>query len=436
MSHPGVRRVLAAEGVSNFGSMLSRLAIPWLAALALQATPAQMALLLVADVLAGALGALLLGNWVDHSGKRAVMLMADAARAVVLAVLALAAWQGWLDFWLLLLAAALSGALSMGFELARSAWMAQQVPHADLPRRNAQLAVVGSLSETAAFAIGGWLYQGLGAAWALAVDAASYLLSALCVRGVSEAPAAVATVSTPAPVPPIASAAAAAGSMWKQPLQAVLQHARQNWVVVVTSPPLRALAAIEALKSLSLALTGTVYTLYVTQALALPTGPLGMIAAAGGLGAVLGASCAPRLGLALGPGRTMALGLLIFAAGLACIPIAQGAGWVVMAWLVAHQVVGDAGHTLQDVHDRTLRQTAVPTELLARADAGVRSAGQVALLAGAGLGGWLGTAWGYRPVLWLAVACAAAAAVVAALRLTQRPAAAGPQSAPEQPGST
>ena len=52
---PGPRdiaRVIAAEGVSNFGSMLSRLAIPWVATLLLDATPAAMALLLVADVVA------------------------------------------------------------------------------------------------------------------------------------------------------------------------------------------------------------------------------------------------------------------------------------------------------------------------------------------------------------------------------------------------
>ena len=35
-------RVLAAEGISNFGAMLSRLAIPWLAVLSLQATPSQL----------------------------------------------------------------------------------------------------------------------------------------------------------------------------------------------------------------------------------------------------------------------------------------------------------------------------------------------------------------------------------------------------------
>ena len=58
MRHDEVNRVLAAEGVSNFGSMLSRLAIPWLAALTLQATPFQMAALLVADVAAAAFASL------------------------------------------------------------------------------------------------------------------------------------------------------------------------------------------------------------------------------------------------------------------------------------------------------------------------------------------------------------------------------------------
>jgi hypothetical protein len=44
-----------------------------------------------------------------------------------------------------------------------------------------------SVAETAAFAVGGWLYQGLGAVIALLIDAASHLLSALCLRGVPPA---------------------------------------------------------------------------------------------------------------------------------------------------------------------------------------------------------------------------------------------------------
>ncbi len=418
MSKHQVERVLAAEGVSNFGSMLSRLAIPWIAALALSSTPAEMALLLVADVLAAAVGALFLGAWVDRSAKRAVMLAADLGRAALLLLLAWATYEGRLVFWMLVLAAAVAGALSMSFELARSAWMAQQLQAADLPRRNAQLSVVGSVSETAAFALGGWLYQGVGAVWCLAVDAVSYVLSAVCLRGVKEAPSATATVTAPDAAVAMAAPLQPA-TRWQDRLGAVLDQAGQGLKAVADRPRLRALAAIEALGSLSFALTGTVYTLYVTRELGMPTGQLGMIAAVGGLGAMLGAAFAPRWGRQWGAGRTMTLGLVAYALGLACLPMAQGAGWLAVGWLVAHQLVGDAGHSLYDVHDRTLRQTAVPRELLARADAGVRTAGQMALLLGAALGGLLGTSWGYRPVLWLAVAAACGAAWVASARLAR-----------------
>lgn len=413
-AHPAQRditRVLAAETVSNFGSMLSRLAIPWLAALQLSATPAQMALLLVADVLAAALGALLLGPWVERRGKRAVMLLADALRLLVLAVLAWAAWQGRITFGGLLLAAAASGGLSTAFELARSAWLAQRVPVDELPRRNAQLSVAGSLSETAAFAIGGWLYQGLGAALALLLDALSYAASALCLRGVAEAP----------PVKESAHAErSSAAPGWRATVRMAWQDATMGLRTVLAHTRLRAVLGIETLLGFGMALTGTVYTIYVTRDLGLPTGELGVIAALGGLGAVLGASAAPALGRHVGPGRAMALGLLALAAGTACLPMAQGMGWAAVAWLVAHQIVGDAGHTLHGVHDRSLRQTAVPASQLARTDAGLRAAGHWATLAGAGGGAWLGTVADSRAVLWLAAASALAAAALAAARLVER----------------
>ena len=95
-------------------------------------------------------------------------------------------------------------------------------------------------------------------------------------------------------------------------------------------------------------------------------------------------------------------------------------GWLGVALLVVQQVVGDAGHTVHQVHDRSLRQTAVPAELLARADAGIRSAGYFGTLAGALAGGAVGTAYGTRTGLSLAVASVAAAAALAAWRLAER----------------
>ena len=112
MQRQDLPRVLAAQGVSNFGTLLSRLAIPFLAALQLQATPLQRAALLA-------------------DGLRCAVL----AVLAVLAALALAAWAGVVTVPLLVLAAAVSGLCTVAFELARSAWTAQRVVNADLTRR-------------------------------------------------------------------------------------------------------------------------------------------------------------------------------------------------------------------------------------------------------------------------------------------------------------
>jgi len=398
-SRRGFARVLAAEGVSNFGSMLSRLAIPWIATLLLGVSPLQMGGLLVAEVLAGAVGSLWLGGWVDRRPKRVVMLLCDALRAAVLLLMLVMVALHALGFATLLLLAAASGCLTMAFELARSAWMAQSVAVEQLPRRNSQLAMTGSMSEAAAFALGGWIFQAWGAALALAVDALSYLLSALCLRGVAESP----------------------------PVDAETRHGRRHFGfdaivglrAVASRPLLRALAGIEVLRALTLSITGTSYMIFVARDIGFGTGAIGTIAATGGLGALAGAAVAPLLGRRLGRGWAMVLGLALFAAGALCLPLLAASGAAGITLLVAHQITGDAGHTLHDVHDRTLRQTAVPPALLARADAGLRTVAQVATLAGALGGGALANALGARSALLSAAALAALASVLAALTLTR-----------------
>jgi Na+/melibiose symporter-like transporter len=398
-----VRRLIGAEGVSNFGSMLSRLAIPWVATLMLGAGPASMALLVVADVIAAALGAVLLGPLIDASRKRVAMLWCDGLRALVLAAVAWGAWRGVLSVPWLVAAAAAGGLLTVAFELARSAWVAQTVAQGELPRVNSRLAVASSLSETAAFAAGGWLYQALGAALALVVDALSYLCSALLLRGVCE--------TSPAAAP------ASPASPW----QHWWQEQREGWQVLLSHPALRSLMVVQALRALGFSLAGTSYMVYVTQDLALPTSIQGMVFALGGVGAVVGATCAPRLGQRCGAGAVMSWGLLLAALGAACVALASGTVWVAVALLAAHQIIGDGGDTLYEVHDRTLRQTAVGEAWLARVDAGIRAATQCATLAGAALGALLGTWASARAVLVMSALVFAMAALWAGLTLARRP---------------
>jgi Na+/melibiose symporter-like transporter len=397
------QRVLAAEMVSNFGSMLSRLVIPWLATLVLTATPFEMGLLLMADVVAGACGSLLLGAVVDRMRKRAVMLAADAARASLLGLLAWLAVTQHLPLWMLVLAGTARGLLTVMFDLARSAWVAQRVDATQLPTRNAQMSAGSSLAETAAFALGGWLYQWLGAVLALLIDAGSYLASALCLRGVWDAP-------VPHPTSPRPRAQ----------LRTLLIEARAGMTALAAVPTLRTLASLEVLVALGVSLAATSYMIFVARDLGFATGVLGLIFATGGIGALLGAALAPRLGRRFSSGGAMLIGLSCLALGAFCIPLAPGATLGGAALLIAHQVIGDGGHIAYDVHDRTLRQTAVSPDLLARVDAGIRTLGQLATLLGAIGGGALATWGGARLALTLSAVLFASAAAVTYRRLVAR----------------
>jgi Na+/melibiose symporter-like transporter len=395
-------RVLAAEVVSNFGSMLTRLVIPWIATLVLLASPFEMGLLLVADVAAGAVGSLLLGTLVDRLPKRRIMIIADLSRAALVGLLALAVWLGKATMPLLVLAAAAAGLLSILFELARSAWIAQHVAGDRLAGSNAQLVAAGSVTEAVSFGIGGWLYQALGGALSLVADAVTYIVSAAWLWRLEEKPVAATT---------------RAG--WPRAME--LRHeARDGVMALWRDRTLRALAVLESLIALGMSLAGTSYMIYVARDLGFAPGVLGMIFAVGGIGSALGASIAPVLGRRAGSGATIVFGLALLGLGAALIPVAREASLLGAALLIGHQLVGDAGHVMYDVHDRTLRQSVAPSEMLARMDAGIRTLGQSATLVGALAGGALAGLLGARTTLALSAALFALAALVAAPSLARR----------------
>jgi predicted MFS family arabinose efflux permease len=393
--------LLAAEAVSNFGSMLSRLAIPWIATLALDVSPLQMGLLVVSDVIAGAIGSLFIGTLVDRFDKRSVMVWTDAGRACVIGLLAVAAASSRISFAMLVGAAAVSGLLTIMFELARSAWIAHGVEAGGLPVRNAQMSMATSISETAAFALGGWVYQAAGAIVALAIDAATYVMSAAFVRKLRDLP----------------TAHAQGGSIGNA-ARAMAREAQAGIREIARHPLLRTLAAIEVLAALGMSIAGSSYMIFVARDLGFETGTLGMIFATGGIGSLVGAWLATRLGRAWGWRRAMIAGLALLSLGASCIPLAPAAGVVGAVLLIVHQVVGDGGQAIYDVHDRTLRQTLVAADVLARVDAGIRTLGQFGQLAGAVGGGLLGTTFGTRTAL----AISATLFALAAVALLARPA--------------
>jgi predicted MFS family arabinose efflux permease len=403
MSSADFRRVFAAEVVSTFGSLMSRLAIPWLAVLVLDAGPASMALLAMADVAASAGAALLLGALVDRWPKRRTMIACDLLRAAMLATVPLMAAGGLLTIAWLVAVVAVNGALTVAFELAQSACIARSTTHEHLTERNSALAAGGAVTEATSFGLTGWLFQWLGAVVVMVMDALTYVASAVLLLKIGE----------PAPL----AAETPADRRLRSRVRALVSEVQAGLRAVAAGPVLRALAIVATLVAFGTSFASTTYMIYVSRDVAFSTGTLGLLFALGGIGSLAGSWLTARTARRIDARSWLVVSLAVWAVGSAAAPLATAATVVGVALIALQQIVGDAGGMAYHITDRTLRQTHAAPELLARVDASVRTLGYVATLVGALLSGVLAELFGARALLFASSALVGVAAIAAALLL-------------------
>ena len=119
------------------------------------------------------------GVWADRLPRRAVMLAADAVRALVQAVVAVLLIGGGAEIWHLGVAGFVSGAASAFFIPATVGLVPDTVPPARLQQANALMALSRNAVEIGGPALAGVLVALIGPGWVFAVDAASYTASTL-----------------------------------------------------------------------------------------------------------------------------------------------------------------------------------------------------------------------------------------------------------------
>ena len=180
-AHPAFRRFWLGQTVSLMGDQVTLIALPLVAVLELHASAAQMGYLTAAAVLPNLVFSLPAGAAVDRYGhRRQAMIAADVGRGLLLALVPLSAAFGLLSLGELYVIAFLAGSLSVLFMVAYSALFVALVP------RDAYVGAMSLLNGSRAFSfvagpsIGGVLVQVLTAPAAVAVDAASFAVSALC----------------------------------------------------------------------------------------------------------------------------------------------------------------------------------------------------------------------------------------------------------------
>ncbi|HEU5060051.1 MAG TPA: MFS transporter [Kofleriaceae bacterium] len=373
-------RLWLAQLVSALGGRITRTALPVIAVLSVDSSPLALGLLGVFSAAPGVVVALAAGGMIDRSRKRPILIGADLVRAVAVASLPIAAWAGVLTMPHIYAVAAVVGAAGALFHITDNAYLPALVGRGHLVQGNSVLEATESVAEVAGPGLAGVLIQIFTAPIAVAIDAASYLVSALFLGTIRKR-------EEPAPPEPEKP------TVWRD----IAVGFRVSWRHDLVRPILLALAVTSFFGGFFAAL----YMLFALDDLGLDPATIGVVISMGGVGALLGAVGSPALTRRLGLGRALVVTLAISAAGGLCIPAASGPLWLVLVFLFSHQLIGDGFHTAFAVQAVSLRQTVLPLSVLARSNAAFAALNGAAMPLGALAAGALGELIGARATLWI-----------------------------------
>ena len=179
MAHADFVKLWAGRTISLFGSQITFLALPLTAVLVLDATPTQMGFLTAAGTIPSLLVGPFVGVWVDHHRRRPILIAADVGRAALLIVIPIAAILSVLRIKYLYIVTLLVGTLGLFSGVAGGAFLPSLVGREQLVEANSKLAMSRSIAEIVGLGVAGGLVQLVTAPIAIAIDAISFLISAL-----------------------------------------------------------------------------------------------------------------------------------------------------------------------------------------------------------------------------------------------------------------
>jgi MFS family permease len=374
---PDFRRFFLGQSVSLLGDQVSAIALPLTAVLALHATAGQMGALTTVYLIPNLLFSLHAGAWVDRRGaRRRIMLAADAGRAIAIATVPVAYAVGHLTWAQLYVVAFVTGALSVVFFVAYGGLFQALVPRERYVDASSLLHGSRAFSFVAGSTLGGALVQLLRGPYALALDAVSYVWSALFLgrMRVDEPPGA-----------PAESGGIAAGVQWL----------RRNPYM---RPDLLGVATINYFNFIFFAL----FILYATRSLGVRPATLGVVLGAGSVGTLSGSFVTGRLVRRIGLGPTFVLGCFLFPAPLVLVPAAGGPRWLVLGCLFVAEFVAGIGLMMLDIAAGSLSAGLVPPALRSRVSGAFMVVNYGVRPVGTATAGVLGSTIGLRPTLWIA----------------------------------
>ena len=376
LAYPAFVRLWFADTITWFGSFTFGLALQLLLIETLEADQRALGLIRGAQWLPALLFGLLAGVLVDRVRRRPVLIAADTASAVLLALIAALALTDRLTVPVLAVLVAGIGTASFLYTAAHQSFLPRAVPTSVLPTANARLTQSMTAAEAVGPLLAGALVRFFSAPIALAVNAVSHAVSAVVLL--------TARVQEPPPAP---RADRHLGRELREGARWVYRHRT-----------LRPYALALHLWFIANSTVLTVYVIHAVEDLGLDALTVGAVLACAGVSGVVGAGLAPRAGERFGLGRVCAAGDWLTGLGFGAVLLAVP-GPAAVVWLVVGQLVFGLGTGLKGPLDMSYRNAITPDRLRARMNATIRSVNWGSIALSAPLAGWAAVSWGNRPVI-------------------------------------
>ena len=378
-NHRDFLKLWAGQSISEVGSQVSQLAIPWLAAVGLHASPLEFSLLGVLGFLPFILFALPAGVWVDRLRRRQILIVGDSARAVLLALIPILWAAGVLRIWHLLILQFVVGIFTVFFDVAYQSYLPALVEREHLVDGNSKLQLTVSVAQVAGPSLSGGLIAAVTAPYAIVADAVSYVVSTafmLRMRHRENLPREDADEPRP--------------RMWPQ--------VKEGLAWVLGNRSLRSIAGCTGSSNFFYSLLFAIVVLYAVRNLHLSSVEVGSVFAVGSVGSIVGALVANRLQKRIGVGPSIVSCACCFSISGIAFPLAPH-GFPLPVLMVG-SAVGGFGGVAYNITQVSLRQAITPERLQGRMNAAMRWVVWGTIPLGTLLGGVLGQTVGLRAALW------------------------------------
>jgi len=391
-SHPDFLKLWTGQSISELGSQVSQLAIPWLAAVELHASPLAFSLLGVLGFLPFILFALPAGVWVDRLRRRQILIVGDSARAALLALIPILWAAGVLQIWHLLVLEFVIGIFTVFFDVAYQSYLPALIEREHLIDGNSKLQLTVSIAQVGGPTVSGTLIAAITAPYAIVVDAVSFAISSVFMIGMKHRENL-----------PRQDAAEPRPHMWPQ--------VKEGLAWVVRNRNLRAIAGCTGTSNFCSGLMFSIVILYMVRVLHLSSIQAGAVFAVGSAGSIAGALLANRLGKKFGVGSAIVFMAVIFSFGGLAYPLAPKS--FPLPLLMAGQLLFGFSAVAYNILQVSYRQAITPERLQGRMNAAMRwivwgtiplgtlAGGAIAQATSLHIAIWVGAVLGTPVFLWV-----------------------------------